>query len=382
MKDYYVLLTGAYNNVGDFLIVHRAKRLLEKYRPDREIVEVSRKTPFNSYLLEQVNHAKAILITGGPALRSKIWPNIVKLSNDLSKIESPIVMYGVGWKNKNNSWQSALRYSFSDQTKELLFRIDESGYKSSLRDYTSLAICEWNGLKNFNITGCPGMFNEAGTPKAIVVPDKVNSILLSPGVSYLKDNDKYLELLYLADEIKKYFPEAKIKAVFHHSIDKDLLAKEYGSNSPHVKFYRKTVCLMEGLENRGIDCVDVSNDLELFSSVYQHADAHVGYRVHGHIYTISSGKPSVLLSEDNRGMGFKEIISGSVIDASKPVESNSLLDSMRIRRSKNKESIVLQKAAAFMLYTELTGRSVQSGVSLDAIRLCEPYMKRFLFQLP
>ena len=103
MRDYYLLLTGAYNNVGDFLIVDRAKKLLKKYRPDRDVFEVSRKTELDSDMLDRANNARAVLITGGPALRKNIWPKMIRLSDDLSRIKSPILMYGVGWKNRNNS---------------------------------------------------------------------------------------------------------------------------------------------------------------------------------------------------------------------------------------------------------------------------------------
>lgn len=382
MKDYYLLLTGAYNNVGDFLIVHRAKKLLEKYRPDREIIEVSRKKAFGSSLLDQVNGAKAVLITGGPALRRNIWPKMIKLSDDLSKIKSPILMYGIGWKNRNNSWQSALEFEFSEGTKELLRKIDGNGYTNSLRDYTSLAICDWNGLKNFQITGCPGMYNESGVPATVRIPEKVKSILISTGVSYLKDNEIFRDLLYIADEIKRYFPDAAVKAAFHHSTDRELLAAEYGSKSPHVQFHGKTVSLMEGFEKRGVESLDVSRDLDFFRDVYRSADAHIGYRVHGHIYTISSGKPSVLISEDSRGMGFKEIIGGPIIDATAPVHPDNPIVPMLMRNSQDKGQYPLLRAAVYMLYTELTGKSIQTNLSLDAIRLWEPHMKSFLSQLP
>jgi len=382
MRDYYLLLTGAYNNVGDFLIVDRAKKLLKKYRPDRDVFEVSRKTELDSDILDRANNAQAVLITGGPALRKNIWPKMIRLSDDLARIKSPILMYGVGWKNRNNSWREASAFRFSDGTRRLLKKIDDSGYPSSLRDYTALAICEWNGFRNFQVTGCPGMYNESGTPDSVTLPEKVGSILLSPGVSYLKDNADYQGLLHIADKIGRYFPDVSIKAVFHHSINSEILSTEYGPGSPHVKYHDKTLKLIEGFRQRGVETFDVSSDLELFTKVYREADAHIGYRVHGHIYTISAGKPSVLISEDSRGMGFKQIIGGPIIDASKSSLPENRIGRLSARFLKENDNSALLKAAAYMLYTELSGKSVHTAVSLEAIRLWEAHMKRFLMSLP
>ena len=70
---YYVLLTGAQLNSGDFLIAERAKRLLASIRPDRAVVEFPRWEPLSEERLKVVNGAQALLLTGGER-RNRLLP--------------------------------------------------------------------------------------------------------------------------------------------------------------------------------------------------------------------------------------------------------------------------------------------------------------------
>jgi exopolysaccharide biosynthesis predicted pyruvyltransferase EpsI len=74
MNDHYLVLTGAYNNVGDYLIAARICALLRKYRPDRAVIEQPRREISSSEFKDTAATARAILIAGGPAFRANLVP--------------------------------------------------------------------------------------------------------------------------------------------------------------------------------------------------------------------------------------------------------------------------------------------------------------------
>ena len=60
------LMSGAYKNFGDFLIVQRCRELLSAALPGCEITEYKRNVPVDS-CLDEINAADAIVLAGGPA---------------------------------------------------------------------------------------------------------------------------------------------------------------------------------------------------------------------------------------------------------------------------------------------------------------------------
>lgn len=389
MDEYYLVLSGAYNNAGDFLIVHRAIKLLERYRPDRTIKVLSRREILEGKQLELANKAEAILITGGPALQKGLWPEIVRLNSDLSKITSPILLFGVGWKGKSNSWNDIENYTLSDSTIELLKKINSTGIKSSLRDSASLSICRKLGLENFQVTGCPALFNEQVLPTEIKNQKGKPTIVVSMGVTYLKEREEVNKNLTMVKLLKQKLPNGKLLITFHHSLNKETLEKEYGTNSLHYKNFQRTEDLVKVFKDMNIPVLDISGGLDKFRSLYDKADAHIGYRVHGHVYMISCGKPSVLLSEDNRAMSFKDIIGGCIFDATnKQVESISVRTKIRNKltgrtnTARKQNDCTVQKNAVLFLQEELEKTSAFTLSSLNAIKAWEGQMIQFLKQLP
>ncbi|MBE0472302.1 MAG: hypothetical protein IBX55_22680, partial [Methyloprofundus sp.] len=96
MSEYYVILTGSKNNAGDFLIKHRAKKLFEAIRPDREIIDLNAWEPIDDQKLALINASKALILMGGPALQRNMYPGIYKLPANLDEITVPIATMGIG----------------------------------------------------------------------------------------------------------------------------------------------------------------------------------------------------------------------------------------------------------------------------------------------
>src|SRR5690606_32660316 len=135
LSKYYVLLTGAKNNAGDFLIRERAIALLRRLRPDRELVNLDGWRPITDEQLELVNGAEALLLTGGPSVRPNMRPGVYSLRSRLEDIEVPITTLGVGWRSASGDWPRTRKVVFSPQSRELLDRMTHDGLSLSVRDY-------------------------------------------------------------------------------------------------------------------------------------------------------------------------------------------------------------------------------------------------------
>ena len=104
---------------------------------------------------------------------------------------------------------------------------------------------------------------------------------------------------YLIYELRRTFPSASIKIIFHRGWKKDRY-----SSSVLVKRQTKLVNWAEG---EGIPSIDISYGWEGFQE-YDDCDIHVGYRVHAHLYNVSHRKPSFLIEEDGRGYGANDAL--------------------------------------------------------------------------
>jgi hypothetical protein len=99
------------------------------------------------------------------------------------------------------------------------------------------------------------------------------------------------EIILKLSSIEDY----SLEVLFHHTIDSTQLQQ--------VKFTL-------WLEENGIDFKDISGSESALIQSYTACDLHVGYRVHAHIFCSSISRPSVLLSEDGRGVALKEVVGG------------------------------------------------------------------------
>lgn len=308
MKNQYVILTGSKNNAGDFLIKYRAKQLFSEFRKDREIVDLDRWVAFDEETLEKVNNSKALILTGGPALQKYMYPNLYKMAK-LDDIKIPIITMGVGWSSKSGNWSDTYTYEFSKQTRELLDRVENSGYLSSVRDYHSLNALHSSDYKNFLMTGCPAYYSTEHIGREFE-NYPIKKISFSLGVSFIhsKSMDKLVKENIL--ECKEYFKNESFEVVFHHSTDEKKRNKGVSKS-----LFDAQKRMQKWLESKQINYADISGSAENLMNYYSSRDLHIGYRVHAHIFMNSIAKYTILLNEDGRGKSIKNVIGGITIDA-------------------------------------------------------------------
>ncbi|MDC4991036.1 polysaccharide pyruvyl transferase family protein [Acinetobacter baumannii] len=306
----YVILTGSKNNAGDFLIKYRAKQLFAKERPDRKIIDINGWETLDCEKLEQVNQSEALILMGGPALQKDMWPGVYGLTNNLDDISVPIIMMGIGWYSKQGDWINSYNYPLGEKTLQLLDRIKNSGYLSSVRDYHTLNSLWFHNVDNVLMTGCPAYYDYEYIGKGIVKP-KLKRIGFSLGVSFI--NSPSMEKL-MKDNIlrcRDFFSDEEFTVAFHHSLDPNIYLKTHNSNNDHLKRHQQFV---EWLKVNDISYVDISGSAENLMNFYSQMDLHIGYRVHAHIFMNSIARFSILLSEDGRAKATRNVIGGIVLD--------------------------------------------------------------------
>lgn len=382
-NNHYVMLTGGRNNSGDYLIKHKAKELLSSHRPDRELVDLNGWESIDTKRLNLINSGKALLLTGGPALQKNMVPNVYALDEVLDDISVPIVSFGIGWHSLNGEWENTRKYKLSKKTTKILSRLCEHPMLNSVRDYYTLGVMRNNGVKNTVATGCPAMYdysflksgggNQRGT-------ENVTKIAISLGVALKNSQLMENQAKNLVEGIAATFSGAEIVVAFHHGITEDYM----GSVGADRKLYSKNTKFASWLESCGISYRDVSGSAESLISFYDSCDVHVGYRVHAHIYCSSTGKPSLLISEDGRGTSINDFLGGVKFKAFDSVNEGLFIKALNklgvgVNAYSAVETLGLEVADA--LKRELSG-GVRLKKPFESI--CDHYsvMNNFIKQLP
>ncbi len=379
-KDYYVILTGSKNNAGDFLIKYRAKQLFSQLRPDREIIDFDGWVPFDQSKLEIVNNAKALVLTGGPALQKKMRPRVYGLTSNLSDINTPLATMGIGWYSPHGKWHNTHRYALNSDSKALLARIAEDGLISSVRDYHTLNVLNSMGFTNYLMTGCPALYSKEHMNLPLQLSPKPKKIGFSLGVAFQGSRRMLKQMQDTILMTRELFPDSTLQIVFHHGISDEYLKTDGMAKS----LFKAQTSFLAWLAKQNISHIDISGSAEKLVEYYSNCDFHIGYRLHAHIFMSSISKPSVLLNEDGRGIGIYKVLGGINLDAYSRVTKNKLVSAL------HKFGIPFDhmKPANNLLqdYKNTMAYEMKSGVRLyqprENISLHYRVMKAFLRGLP
>ena len=382
MKDTYIVLTGSKNNAGDYLIKLRGKQLLESIRSDRKIIDLNGWNIITDDQLEMINSSKAVILLGGPSLRKNMYPGIYPIRKNLDDIKVPIIPMGIGWKSKRGEWSDTYTYPLSEKTMELLSKINNTGYLSSVRDYHTLNVLNSYGYKNVLMTGCPGYYDLNYINKPITENTDIKKIAFSLGVSFINSMAMEKQMKAQLISLRKYFVDSKLTVVFHHSLNRDVFNKAYTKNSTHSDRHNN---FASWLESEKINYVDISGSAENLINFYSSVNLHIGYRVHAHIFMNSISKKSVLLSEDGRGKAVEKVLGLSVYDGFIEYENK---DMNRLLRKIGKHidrftpnSNAIKDIINYLEYEKISGNILRKKYrnEIDNNFLL---MKKFIQQLP
>jgi hypothetical protein len=280
-----VTLTGAFKNVGDHLIGYRARALVREHA-DPDVVNINRKE-IDDRAYETMSQARAVLLTGGPAYQSQVYPAIYDL--DLDRLQAPVLAYGLGWKGKLG--QAPEKFEFSPAAKGFVERIHEDATRfSSARDQLTVDMLAAQGVKNVAMTGCPAWYDLAKIDSDYVFDADPKTIAISaPAVPQAG-------LAELITRVKKRFPHSDRYLVFNAGY-RSTRSKNTASNT------RWNYYLMAHARLHGFRPVSLESNLDGFQDLMGQIDLHLGYRVHSHLFALSQRRSSILIAEDSRGVG-------------------------------------------------------------------------------
>ena len=290
-----VTLTGAFKNSGDYLIGHRARQLLASHL-EHEIVDINRKA-VTDQTYKTLNAANFVLLTGGPAYQAEIYPGVYDI--DLSRIDVPVIAYGLGWKGKLN--QQPSDFHFKPEAENFVRKIHDFGLTSSARDHLTVEVLNNMGIQNVSMTGCPAWYDEAKLSQDYQFQPVKTLVFSMPAV--IQDS-----VLPIIKHLAKRFPKTKKYLVFNagftstRSKDAEAITKW----NSKVRFAAKL---------RGFESISFESDFARFLEIQSLADLHVGFRVHSHIFSLSQRITSILIAEDSRGIGQMQAMGNSPLSA-------------------------------------------------------------------
>ncbi len=312
-----VLLAGARNNCGDYLIVDRAQRLFDHFLPAARRVTLDRTRPFREADIQTMAAADLVVLVGGPMVRNACAEalNLAALveSGFLATLRAPLVMMGAGGKPPVPFVPGKL--ALTRASRALFDKLEASPYYSSTRDFETLLMLRNAGYGNFRFTGCPALYAlpERARPFPAFRREGIRRIAFSCGAPGLMSAASIRQHLDLAEALRARHPHAEVVVAAHHAVDEAVYRTVYGRNPPEgwVRFW-------DEIRRRGFRMEDLSGGLERMEGLYGSADLHVGYRVHAHVLMTSWRKPSVLVAEDGRASGMADVITGRVWPAWRP----------------------------------------------------------------
>ena len=308
----FAVLSGAYKNAGDFLIVDRSVKLIKYVYPDCEIKLYERRKSLEPYL-DEINECDALIFAGGPAYYPGIYPKEIPLVDDLDRITTKFFAIGLGWFGRfgveglNDTIYN--KYVFDESSRKLLKRIEQDSVLAC-RDLLSVRALKNNGFNKALMTGCPAWYN-LETIESTGLRAGINSSFKKICISDPANIRNVDQAYKVAEYIKNKYPSAEIHFVFHRGIKADDMTNAHMAEQYQV--------LAERLKSLGIAIHDISYSKDGFS-IYDDCDLHLGFRVHAHIYNLSMRNISILIEEDGRGAGVNEALGLCHIPALRSVE--------------------------------------------------------------
>ncbi len=288
-----ITITGAFKNAGDHLIGNRARQLLTA-NTDHEVIDLNRRLiTDDSYAL--MNKAAAVLLTGGPAYQQAIFPNVYDL--DLSRIEVPVVAYGLGWKGKLG--QAPEDFRFTPEAEHFVKGIHSNGLISSARDNLTVQMLGASGVNNVLMTGCPAWYNELKITTDFESKPIESLVFSMPAVI----QDSTLPVLKF---LSRKFPKAKKYLAFNAGE-----VSTRSKNAAEITKWNKKISFRAKL--LGFEAVSYESNFQKFVQIQSGVDLHVGFRVHSHIFSLSERIASVLIAEDSRGVGQLQAMGSTVL---------------------------------------------------------------------
>lgn len=312
MVDYVILTTFPEHksgNVGDKLITHAAKELINEVKGKSEFITYFREENLNPHL-DVVNNAKAVIMPGCPT-RYNMYPDMFELVDNLDKINVPLIPMGSSWSSFPGDYTDCENLFFSQKTENFLKFLSNQTSYFTCRDYFTSRLLEKHGVNNTLMTGDYAWYDLDCMGKDMKRPVKIKKLVFTTPHNPLYTSQAKNLIKMLSD----LFPNSQKYCSFHsvpNETDKDI-----------GEFAKK----------KGFILKNFSHDVNKID-FYDDCDLHVGYRLHGNIAFLRKRIPSILLNEDGRGVAFSYTMGIDGFNAFSKRIPNSLHSKIKRNESK------------------------------------------------
>lgn len=282
----YLVLHRALRNAGDFLIRERATELIRSARPLAELVEGEAWRPLEAqFPLQRLEEFDAIVICGGPGFQSRMHPNVYPLM-PLEHMRAPVILLSMGSFFFPADRASIASHRLDHETVSFLRWVSARVPMISTRDQLSADLLTREGIHGATMTGDVAWYAPAGPTRP--VPQRLEHVAFTPPANPLFFRDG----IALLQAVRRYAPAADLTVVFHRD-----------RQEPFEQAARAL----------GAETIDISGSVEGFRH-YDSTSLHIGYRLHAHLYCLSTGGVSYLVAEDSRGVGALQTLGNLGVD--------------------------------------------------------------------
>jgi len=307
-------------NVGDELIERRTKDLIDLERGESEYLTIFREEPLDDRL-DDINATRAVLMPAFPIRDTPMHPGTYRLTADLSRIKVPLIPVGANWNVYPGDALSRRTTVYSQATVDFLKQVAGQVERISCREHHVGEVLGRHGISNTWMTGDPAWFFPEALGRPMHRPKRVERVVFSPPLSaYYADQARRVMAMLAAR-----FPDAERICAFHlfdAEVGEDATGETgseadagAGSGSRRSEnsaalsadVTAKNRLIREAAGDLGYTIWQMAGDLVKLDR-YETCDLHVGYECHAHLNFFSRRRPSVLIAEDARGVGFNDTL--------------------------------------------------------------------------
>lgn len=304
---YTVLSTFAQKgsgHIGDKLIEDSIERLINLEKGEQEYFVLFRETSLEEYL-DTVNRSKAVLLPAMAIRDNPVYPFAYRLVVDLTRIKVPIIPLGANYNVYPGDRETRKTLRFSKETEDFIRYISRQTDAFSCREYHTARLLKNHGVENTVMTGDPTWYDPDYFGKAFKRPNSIAKVVFSPPMSpfYVAQAKTIIKMITtLFPEAEKYCAmQVADSSSAEREVGEDFIAEKSAALSPEAA--EKNRKIRAFAKENGFEVKELSHDIKRMDFLSQ-CDLHVGYECHVHLYCYRKRLPSVLITEDARGVGF------------------------------------------------------------------------------
>ena len=270
---YTLINTEDNSNCGDELLTKNAKLILNNVFGGQCECDVRYAQNFEK-LIDKINSTDICFIS----TISYCDYDIDSCYDLIKKIKVPIIALSSTLAVQR--YELPKRVTLNSKQREIINIVNKYSGVVPVRDVFTKYVLENNGIKNVKVVGDLGLFNFGNPVQKMKQPAEIRKILITAGHQEIYNGQLIDVLSYLS----KKFPGAEFT---------------YSTHTLPEKAFDFSKTKLKHLNIKTADTSVSCDKLEF----YKDFDLHIGYRLHGHIKSLSVGVPSILIAEDSRGLG-------------------------------------------------------------------------------